>query len=219
MEKRRGDKTMKLTVLGATGNVGKELVEQALAAGHEVTVLVRAPEKLGEIRSRVTVVQGNVTDSEAISRAVAGRDAVLSTLGHRKNSPDDVLAVAMKHTIVAMQLLNVQRLVVVGNSGLIENGDQPTGFQKFMSGLMNVIASKNKEDHNAQARLIEKSGLDWVIVRPPVLAGGVYSGKYHTGEKLDKNIGAKIIRADLADFMLKCVTNDASLHTMPAISN
>ena len=70
----------KLTILGATGSVGRELVAQALEKGHSVTVLVRNPDKLGELRPSITIVEGDVTDAEAVDRAVAGADAVMSTL-------------------------------------------------------------------------------------------------------------------------------------------
>src|SRR5437870_1026079 len=93
----------KLTILGATGSVGRELVAQALDADHAVTVLVRNPDKLGALRSRVMVVQGDVTDPAALDRAVAEADVVLSTLGHAKGSPNDVLAVAATGAIAAMR--------------------------------------------------------------------------------------------------------------------
>ena len=114
---------MKLTILGATGSVGRELVDQALSAGHTVTVLVRNPEKLETSVSRVTVVQGDVTNADAVQRAIVGADAVLSALGHSKSSPDDVLATASANAIAAMRPAGIKRLVVLANTALPAEGE------------------------------------------------------------------------------------------------
>jgi putative NADH-flavin reductase len=72
---------MKLTVFGATGGVGREVVGQALGAGHEVRAYVRNPTKLDVTHANLTVVTGELTDREAVSRVVHGTDAVISALG------------------------------------------------------------------------------------------------------------------------------------------
>ena len=89
---RRAGADVKLAVLGATGSVGRELVTQALAAGHEVTALVREQPKPGEIDDRVALVLADAKSAEAVERTVAGSDAVVSALGHAKRAPDDILA-------------------------------------------------------------------------------------------------------------------------------
>jgi putative NADH-flavin reductase len=209
--------TMKLTLLGATGSVGRQLLTQALTAGHAVTVLVRQPDTLGDVRARVTVVQGDVTASAAVARAVADADAVLSTLGHRKGSPKDVFAQGITHTIAAMQQQRVRRLVALANTALSDPDDQPTFRQRSLHALMRLAAGQINRDHAAQARLIADSGLDWTIVRAALLANGPPSGQYQVG-KLDRSTGSRIMRADVADFMLTCATQDTYRHSMPVIS-
>ncbi len=102
---------MKLAVLGATGSVGRELVTQALAAGHEITALVREQPKPGEIDDRVALVLADAKSAEAVERTVAGSDAVLSALGHAKGAPDDILARATANVIAAMRADAIDRLV------------------------------------------------------------------------------------------------------------
>ena len=208
---------MKLTILGATGSVGQELVNQALAAGHTVTALVRNPDKLGELRSRITVVQGDVTNPEAMKSAIAGSDAVLNTLGHTKSSPDDVLAVATSNTITAMDSSNIKRLVVLANTALSDVDDQPTTGQRFQRTMMGMMMGKINSDHENQAKLITASDLDWTIVRATTLGKGPHSDSYRIG-KLDSNIGNSVARADVADFMLKCAANGKYVHALPVIS-
>ena len=72
---------MKLTVFGATGGVGREVVSQALDAGHDVRAYVRNPAELDLTHPNLTVDAGELTDREAVQRAVHGADAVISALG------------------------------------------------------------------------------------------------------------------------------------------
>ena len=207
---------MKITILGATGSVGQELVSQALDAGHTVTVLVRNPEKLGSVTSRVTTVQGDVTDLHAMSRAITGADAVLSTLGHSKNSPNDVLAVAASNAITVMRQNNVKRLVVLANTALPDTGDKPTFGQRFQGTMMGMVMGAIVRDHTAQAHLIAESGLDWTVVRAPILANGPRS-KYRVGQ-LNGEASSRITRANVADFMLTIAGNDTYVRTLPVVS-
>ncbi len=71
---------MKLAIFGATGGAGKQLVEQALAAGNQVVAFVRNPSKLDTRHERLTIMQGELADQAAIERAVSGADAVISRL-------------------------------------------------------------------------------------------------------------------------------------------
>ena len=85
---------MKVVVFGATGRTGRLLVEGALARGHDVTAFVRAPDKLGALRDRVRVVQGDVLDGGAVSDAVDGQEAALVALagGRRQGRGREVNA-------------------------------------------------------------------------------------------------------------------------------
>ncbi len=82
---------MKLTIFGATGRTGRQLLTQALEAGHEVTAFVRDPSKLGVTHSRLRVMQGDVYDASVVEDATKGQDAVLSALGPVRGGPKDVM--------------------------------------------------------------------------------------------------------------------------------
>ena len=124
---------MKLAILGASGSVGRELVTQALAAGHDVTVLVRHTPRSGQFDRRVTVVQGDADDPGSVDRAVAGSDAVLSALGHAKGSPRDLLAAATSNTIAAMQAHGIRRLVVLASPSVTDQGGPAESLLPFCS--------------------------------------------------------------------------------------
>ncbi len=74
---------MKLLVFGASGGTGRRLVQQALAQGHIVTAFARDPGKIRQAHANLRVVRGDILDADAVDAAVAGQDAVLSTLGTR----------------------------------------------------------------------------------------------------------------------------------------
>lgn len=210
---------MKLAIFGASGRTGNPLVEQALAAGHEVTAFVRAPSKLSAGHERLTVVEGDVKDSAKVREAVADADAVLSVLGHTKNSAKDVQTVGTQNIVAAMQESGVRRLVSLTGAGVSDPKDEPKLFDKAITTLLKLLQKDVLEDAENHARVIERSGsgLEWVIVRGPMLTEGEKKGEYRVGY-VGKNSGSKISRADVADFMLRQTEDDTYLGQKPMVS-
>ena len=210
---------MRLAVLGATGSVGGELVTQALAAGHEVTALVREHPKPGKIDNRVALVLGNATSPEAVRRTVEGSDAVVSALGHAKGVPDDLLAHAGSNMIAAMRANGVERLVVLSSPAVADAADRPSLLYRAALFLMRLVIRSIVRDHLEQARLIEESGLAWTIVRGPIVfTDGPSTGRYHAGP-IGRDSGLRISRADLAEFMLATATNGGFIQMKPLVSH
>jgi putative NADH-flavin reductase len=209
---------MKLAVLGASGSVGREIVTQALAAGHHVTVLVRHTPQSGQVDPRVTVVQGDAADPGSVDRAVAGSDAVLSALGHAKGSPRDLLTIAISNIIAAMLAHGIRRLVVVAPPTLTDPRDRPGLFYRFVRFGMPLAMRAVTLDHAAQARLVTDSGLDWTIVR----AATIFTDRPHTGHyqagPITHDTGRSISRADLAAFMLASATHGTFVQGVPMVS-
>ena len=210
---------MKLTVFGATGRTGKPLIQQALFsdANHEVTAFVRDPAKLGISHENLRVVQGDVEDAEAVEGAVAGSDAVLSVLGHTKSSPKDVQTTGTRNIVAAMEKHGVRRIVSLTGAGVQDPKDEPKLFDKAIVFLLKTLQRDVLEDAEGHAEVLQKSGLDWVIVRGPMLNEGERTGEYRVGY-VGRNSGSKISRADVADFMLKQLDSDAYVHQAPMVS-
>jgi putative NADH-flavin reductase len=209
---------MKLTVLGATGSVGRELLTQALAAGHEVTALVREQPNSGVIDDRVALVVGDAASAVAVEPAVRGSDAVISTLGHAKGSPDSVLAQASANMIAAMRADGVDRLVVLSSPAVADTEDRPALFYRAARILLRIVMPGVVRDHEEQARLIEESGLAWTIVRGPlVFTDGPHTARYQAGP-IGPRSSLRISRADLADFMLAIATDRRFIRMKPLVS-
>jgi len=119
---------MKLTILGANGRIGRHVLEQALAAGHEVAVLVRDPARLGVDPRRVRIVAGTIPDGDALERAITGADAVISAIGPDANNPDQVVRLrsGMRHTIAAMRRHGVRRIVNLSGPASLRPHDART---------------------------------------------------------------------------------------------
>jgi putative NADH-flavin reductase len=209
---------MKLTIFGASGRTGKPLVEQALAAGYDVTAFVRDPAKLGITHERLTVMQGNAMDAADVERAIAGADVVLSALGPVKDSPQGTQTKATEHIVVAMQKHGVKRLISLTGGGVSAPEDQPKLINHIIKFALKTLAGDVLKDGEGHTEVIKRSGLDWVIVRGPVLTDDPHSGKIRVGW-VGVDTGTKLGRADLADFMLQQVKNDNYLGKMPMISN
>ena len=208
---------MKVTIFGATGRTGWPLVEQALGRGYEVTAFARDPSKLGISHERLTVVQGDVTDGSAVERAISGQDAVVSALGHVKGSSKDVQARGTASIVAAMEKHGVRRLISLTGAGVRAEGDEPKFVDRAITFLLKRLQPAVLEDGVRHAEVIKESGLEWVIVRGPRLTEGEKKGQYRVG-LVGKNSGTQVSRADLADFMLDQLTDDANLGGMPVVS-
>ena len=203
---------MKLTIFGASGVTGTFLAEQALAAGHQVTAVVRDPARLSVAGSpRLRVVTADLMDPLAISPAVAGADAVLATFGPRGTGPTRVLREGTRSVIEAMRKEGARRLVLVSGSIVTDEGEGPA-----MRYLVKPLARRTALRHvAADMRIAEdeirESGLDWTIVRPPRLTS-LASGTYRTA--IDRNLtrGVTVSRADLAACMLGIIADPATIH-------
>lgn len=203
---------MKLTIFGATGGTGRELVEQACAAGHDVTAVVRSPGGL-ESGPRLTVVT-----ADEITPTIAGRDAVLTAIGVRDRGPTTIQTDTTRGIITAMRATGVSRLVCVSNSGMHTEGDGlPT--RTFVKPILRRVLRHGFADMRRMEELVMASELDWTILRPPRLTGGRHTGTYRTEVNRNVRGGIQVSRADLADCMLRCLTDPASNRAAVSIGN
>lgn len=210
---------MRLAVFGATGRTGKELVEQALAAGNEVVVFARNPSKLGIAEEHLSMVRGGLTDEALIERAASGADAVISVLGPRSGSKDKPLTQGMQNIITAMDRRAVRRLIVSSTLSAKDQNDMPEFRARALVFLVKVIMHAAYEEIIGVAEAVRASDLDWTIVRLSMLNNKARTGRVRAGYLGRGEVGTWISRADLADFMLQQVKDKKFVKQAPAISN
>jgi putative NADH-flavin reductase len=210
---------VKITVFGATGRTGIPLVKQALDRGHEVVAFLRDPARMPIQHEQLSLVQGNMQDARKVEEAVKGVDAVLMVLGHTKSSSKDILATSARTVVAAMKKHNVQRLITLTGAGVrYPEKDEPKFFDRVMGFLLKRMAGDLLADSSEHVQMVRNSGLDWTIVRVPVLTEGAHTGQIKVGY-VGKGVSARISRADVADFMLRVLENRSHLRDLPVISN
>ncbi len=209
---------MQITVLGGTGRTGKHVVEQALAAGHSVKVLARSPEKLAIQSPNLTVIKGTLEDAGAIAQAVAGSEVVISALGPSTNKPVYEISRAMQRVVTAMKEAGVKRIVITAGAGVRAAGDEPGLMDKAIVTLLKLLNGNVLRDMSKTVELLQASGLEWTVLRGPMLTDDAARGAYRMGA-VGKDIGTKLTRADFAAAILSAASNPKLIGEMPAVSN
>ena len=205
---------MKLTIFAATGGIGRQALEQAVAAGHDVTAVVRNPKKLSR-EVRVVTADLAAPDPAALESAVKGADAVLSGLGPRSASEAGIAGQGTRAIVQAMKATNVGRIVVVSAApiGTVPSPGRPNppkhdpGDGFFVRNLFSPLIKAALRKHFADLALMEDvlrdSGLDWTVVRPPRLTEKTVTGRYRTAYGQNLRRGLFVSRADVAHLMLR----------------
>ncbi|MCW6003967.1 NAD(P)H-binding protein [Micromonospora sp. CPCC 205371] len=209
---------MRTVIFGATGPTGRQLTEQSLAAGHEVTAVTRRPGAI-QPRAGLTVVTADVTDPEAVDSAVAGGDAVLSSLGVSL-SPKTITVYSRGNAniVAAMHRHGVKRLVTVSSS-VMDPRWRPTGeffFNNVMDPLVNRRLGRTAhEDMRRMEALVRDSDLDWTIARP----SGLFDHATVTRYQVEQDVadGLFTARAHLAAAMVAQLTDDRFVRRAMAV--
>jgi len=208
---------MKLLILGATGGIGLEIVRQAIDGGHQVTALVRTPERLKEFGDHLTVIQGDVLNGGEIERALEGQDAVLSGFGAREprsKADADLLRRFAVALTGAMLHAKIRRLVAVSVAFLFKDSIIPPTYLFGRLFFRDVLI-----DASGMEDIFRKSELDWTILRPPQLTDKPPTGKYRVREGHLPRFGFTISRADVAECFIKTVKDRASVGKILGVSD
>jgi putative NADH-flavin reductase len=208
---------MKLVILGATGGIGLEIVRQALDRDHQVTALVRSPARLKSFCDRIDVVQGDPLSSAELARAIENHDAVLSGFGPRVPIAKTDATLLHRFGIAlsdAMRKVGVRRAVIVSTAFLFKDSIIPPTNLFGRLFFPDVVA-----DASEMESFVQKSGLDWTLVRPPRLSDKPRRGRYRVREGHLPRFGFMISRADVAAFMIKTAENRAFIQKVVGVAN
>jgi putative NADH-flavin reductase len=205
-------------IIGAGGRTGRLLVAQALERGHAVTALVRRGTRLPMEHARLRVLEGDVLAPGTLDGAVRGQDAVVSALGHKRFfGPTRILSEGTRNLLRAMESQGVRRLVCMTSLGIGDSAGRMGIYYTFFT--IPFVLPFYFWDKTRQERIIAASNVDWVVVRPGLLTNGAKRGKCRHGPLVGNYLWTvRISRADVADFMLNQVTDDAYLGSTPGVS-
>lgn len=200
---------MKILIFGATGKTGIEVVKQALGQGNEVRAFVRNSPKLTVKGTRLSVVQGDVSDAAAVMQAVEGVDGIVVALGASADMQADIVMAEGTTNIIAAMKRHGVRKVVVQSSYAMSGAEDGVAFlrQAGMGDEQISMIRPVLDDKKKQIELTLESGLEFVVVKPTMLTEEAGTGKYRVAEDIEVKPGDNISRADVADFMLKALTD------------
>jgi putative NADH-flavin reductase len=208
---------MKIVVFGASRGVGLNVVEQALQAGHTVTAFVRTPSAFPLQHPNLTVFQGDSMDAAAVEKAIAGQEAVVSTLGPTRPPVPGMMETSSKNIVAGMKKHGVRRLISTTGAGVRQHEDQPKLADHVISFLLNLLAKSVVQDSAANVKVIQDSDLDWTVLRFPRLMDGNRTGRYRVGY-ISKDSSTQFSRADAADFVLRELIEKKWLRKLPLVS-
>jgi putative NADH-flavin reductase len=189
---------MKILIFGSSGRTGKQLIHKTLEEGWEVTAFARNPDSIHIHHPRLAVFQGDATNERAVESAIMGKDVVLSAVGSDLGQTN-LRQKSMENIVVAMQKYHVRRVIGIGGMGVLQASDtlqifQTPGFPKEYVPV--------SQDHNSAFEALNRSGLDFTFVCPPMINDGPATGKYSVSADYPPKGDFVISTGDLAEFMV-----------------
>jgi putative NADH-flavin reductase len=208
---------MKIAIVGASGQTGKPLIEEALARGHEVIAIARTPAKLSIDNPRVTVRAGDAFDEASIVAALEGADAVITTVGKTdlRDKRYNLSTAAHRSVMAGMRAHGIKRLLVISSIGAAQ-GIKRKGMRR---NIYLWLRRKYYLDMFQMEEELAASGLDVTILRAPMLYDGPAKHDYFVMEDENYFDVLKISRADLAHFLLEDLESGRWINRRIAISD
>jgi putative NADH-flavin reductase len=197
---------LRLAVFGATGRVGRIIVQEALKRGSVVTACTRNSANVRARHANLRVTSGNVSDDHAVREAMKQQDAAVITLGAKDISrPHSVCSDGIKRIVHAAKMFNVPRIVFLGNIGLMPHASGKLQGEVSLPPFLQFVFVDQRQ---AWQELLE-SGLDWVAVCPPFMPLGEATGKYRTVVEAPLERAVCLSVEDVAHAILREVYEEA----------
>jgi putative NADH-flavin reductase len=206
---------MQITIFGANGRVGSLVVTEALKLGYSVTAFVYGSNSFEDDKN-LKVVQGNIYNLEDVKTALQGSDCVISTLGSWGTPKKDILTEGMKNIIPAMQKLGINKIISLTGAGCNPIGVKLSFIDKLNRLPLRLVAPKVLNDAEDHMQQLYESGLDWTILKSPVMNRRGNPNNY----KLEKSCPmpwVTINRESVAKAIVEIVGNDNFVKQSPYI--
>ena len=209
---------MNILIFGGSGKTGKQIITQALESGHNLTAIVRTPEKFNLMHERLRVVKGDVLNPASYLKEMEGKDIVISTIGVHSRTPTTVYSEGIINIIGGMRTSKVYRLVCVSAHALDITPVLPLWQKLVIKHILHRILKHPFNDMRLMEHVIKNSMLNWTIIRPPMLKDTPLTKNYRIAinEHLKRPI--KLSRADLAHYIIAILTNKSTFNKVIEIA-
>ena len=212
---------MKVTVFGATGQIGRLVVDDLLIGGHGVTAYVRNPGKLGRRDPRLMTISGELSNEVRIQQAVRGADAVISALGPllRRGAKGTPVTDGTKNIVTVMQSEHVGSYIGLATPSVPDERDRPTLKAKILPVVAGLLVPNALIELVGMTAAVTQSDLDWTVARITRPTGRGPKDTVRAGFLGRDKVGSAMSRADIATFLISQLTDTTFLRASPAISN
>ncbi|MFT4536870.1 MAG: putative NADH-flavin reductase [Saprospiraceae bacterium] len=206
----------RICIFGADGRTGVQVVKTAVLGGHSVVAFVYSKAGTYQFDESVEVIQGNILDEHAVEKAVRGVDSVISVVGHIKDTDSLMQTKGIQNVISGMTKNNIKRLISLTGTGARTEGDSPSVLDRFLNMIIAKVDPERISDGKKHVEVLQKSGLDWTVLRVLKLTNkdfdGDYSLTWHGPAELFTS------RAKVAKIMVDLATSSNYIHKMPISS-
>ena len=194
-----------ILVIGGSRGIGQAVCQAAVAQGHMVRAMSRSGKPPATVDKNVNAFKGDALNAADVARTLEGIDVVVQALGVPPSldlvtKSVTLFSEATRILILEMKKAGVEKLVSVTGFGA---GDSNASINILQRLPFKILLGRAYDNKSIQEDLIEKSDLDWLIVRPGVLTSGPASAKYKVLTKSDEWRNGIVSRADVADLILK----------------
>jgi putative NADH-flavin reductase len=206
---------VKLTVFGASGPTGQQVVDQAVGRGHEVTAVVTSTAPESRFAEGVRVVEADIYQGENIEAAIDESTAVCNVLRHSKTSPPDYLTVCGANILDAMEAAGVGRYLTVVPAAVQQDGEQFGVRESIGTSVFQLLRPTVTVDATNHVADVTARDLNWTVIRVLRLSEGETTRQYTTGN-ITLGIGS-VSYGDVACFLLDCCERGIYLRMQPKI--
>src|SRR6266436_4576804 len=218
---REYDAVATVLIIGASRGIGLETVRAALEAGHSVRALARSARRIRLYHPKLEKMAGDALGMATVKRALTGVDVVVQSLGVAAEleailKPTRFFSKATRVLITAMEEAQVKRLICVTGFGA---GDSRGRGGFLFSVAFHLLLGRVYDDKDVQERIVRNSKLDWMIVRPVILTDGPKTNAHRALVDPRGWTCGFISRADVADFLVKQIDDDAFLYKTPLLTS
>lgn len=204
---------MKIAILAADSRTGKYLIDKLLERGHQINAGIYSVKDLPD-RENLTYVRCDASNFEQVRQLIKGQDAVVSLIGHTKNSPPDIQTTAIKNLINALKAENINRVISLTGTGVRFNGDKIPAYDRFLNLAVSIVDPNRVQDGISHAEVLKESNLDWTIVRVLKLQNtksSKFSLRAHGPTKL------YVSREDVASAIVEVLENSSFVKEAPIL--
>jgi putative NADH-flavin reductase len=210
---------MQITILGSTGQVGRAALKEALHLGYRVKVLVRSPDKLGDLKGKVMLIIGDLTDSLSVGKSLDGSEAVINAAGGVKESHQfEKFQQIGKILVAQMKERGISRLINISGAVAKLSNETMDMNRKLMGVMVNLFYHQMKRAQEGIMPVIEQAtDISWTFVRAAMISKNPGTGKIIADDK--KMPGTKIMLEDLGKFMLEQVNSTQWIKKAPFVAS